>query len=120
MSSSLYDALERAVKALKAHPRLPETISIALTEDGLWVTPWIPGAPLTSILAWHDELREPSREFESMDGYSKVEVRGFLDDVPIIAQVVTFQELSGRRDRLSEAELRRAARAEEPFHMESI
>jgi len=115
LSRSLYDFTDRAVNALRAHPDLPETISLAVTEDALWVSPWIAGAPMQAILAWHDVMRDTSREYEAGEGYCKVTVRGFLEDVPVIAQAVTFQEVTGRIDRLSEAALRQLAKREEPF-----
>lgn len=119
LSGSLYDVMEKAVKALQNHSDLPESISFSITQEGLWVMPWILGAPLQAILAWHDALIDPTRTYIPADGYTKVEIRGNLDDVPVIAQVVTYQELTGRNGRLSEAELRRTAKAEEPFEAES-
>lgn len=118
MSEPLYELMDRAVKVLREHPTLPETISIAVTLDGLWVTPWIHGAPMQALLAWHDVMREPTREYEPHEGYSKVTVRGYLGDVPVIAQAVTFQTLTGRTDVLGEAQLRQLAVQEEPFQEE--
>lgn len=91
-----------------------------MTDDGLWVTPYERGAPITALLGWHDALKDVTRELESYvseaGSYRKVTVRGLLDDVPIVAQTVTFQELTGSRTgRVSEAELRRIAKMEEPF-----
>lgn len=118
MSSTLYDALERAVKALQAHSGLPPCISVSMTDDGLWVTPYIMGAPVSAILAWAEVMSEVEREFESYptgdgNGYTKITVRGLLEDVPVIAQTVTFQDVNGTRGRVTLAELRRIAKAEE-------
>lgn len=117
MSAVLYDALERAVKVLQQHPELPPTTTVSQTEDALWVNPYVLGAPLTAILGWHDAMREQEREFQLVTNeagnYTTVTVRGFLEDIPVVAQTVTFQELNGQRGRITLAELRRAAGAEE-------
>lgn len=116
MPVALYDALERAVKVLQEHTDLPVPISVSMTDDGLWVTPWLRGAPMKALLKWHEAMTEPQREcLVRPDGVINVTVRGFLDGTPVIAQAVTFQELSAPEDRLSLAELRRAAGEEEEF-----
>ncbi len=120
MSVALYDALERAVKALKAHPDLPPSITITLAEDGMWVSPWVRGAPMTALLGWHEEMTDTEREYETNgieggDTYVKVTVRGLLDDVPVTAQAVTFQEVTGARNKVSLVELRKLAKVEEPY-----
>lgn len=119
LSATLYDALERAVKALQAHPELAPSITVSMTDDGLWVTPWIRGAPMKALLTWHDAMTDVERETESSgveggDSYTKVTVRGLLDDVPVIAQTVTFQALS-TANKISIADLRKAASEEEEF-----
>lgn len=120
MSDALYDALDRAVKALKAHPDLPPSITVSMTADGLWVSPWVRGAPMTALLDWHNEMTETEREYETNgieggDTYYKITVRGLLDDVPVIAQAVTFQPVTGSRNRVSLVELRKLAKDEMPY-----
>lgn len=120
MSVALYDALDRAVKALKAHPDLPPSITLSMTEDGLWVSPWVRGAPMTALLGWHEAMTDTEREYETDgveggDQFTKVTVRGLLDDVPVIAQAVTFQPVTGSRNRVSLVELRKLAKGEEPY-----
>jgi hypothetical protein len=120
LSVALYDALERAVKALRAHPDLPPSITLTMTDDGLWVSPWVRGAPMTALLGWHEEMTETEREYETNgieggDSYAKVTVRGLLDDVPVIAQAVTFQPVTGARNKVSLVELRKLAKVEEPY-----
>lgn len=119
MSAVLYDAMERAVKALKAHPELSPSITVSMTEDGLWVTPYIMGAPMQALLAWHEALKEPERDYEvttsDAGNYTRVTVRGLLDDVPVIAQTVTFQDVTGQRGKVSLAELKKLAKNEEPL-----
>lgn len=124
MSTALYDALERAVKVLQAHPELAPSITVSMAEDGLWVAPYIAGAPMTALLTWNDALRDVERDFESTTGpdksysYTKVTIRGFLEDVPVVAQSVTFQDVQGTRGRISLAELKRVAKTEEPLFPE--
>lgn len=116
MPVPLYDALENAVKVLQEHADLPLPISVSMTEDGLWVTPWLRGAPMTALLAWREVMTDASQEFEVRpDGMINVTIRGLLGDVPVVAQAVTFQELSGSGGKLALAELRRAASEEEEF-----
>lgn len=114
MSAQLYDALERAVKTIKEHPELAPATSLSITEDGLWVTPWIMGAPITALLTWHDALSDTEREIEGAETYCKVTVRGLLGDVPVIAQTTTHVQLPGNR--VSAAVLRTAAHDEDPVH----
>jgi hypothetical protein len=120
LSDALYDALDRAVKALKAHPDLPPSITVSMTADGLWVSPWVRGAPMRALLSWHDEMTETEREYEvngieGGDSYVKVTVRGLLDDVPVTAQAVTFQPVTGARNKVSLVELRKLAKDEMPY-----
>lgn len=117
MSVSLYDALERAVKMIKDHPELAPVTSVSVTEDGIWVTPWIMGGPLTALLTWHDALTEPDRELEVAETYSKITVRGLLGDVPVIVTGTTPVQLTGNRARISAAALRTAAHDEDPIEV---
>lgn len=118
MSQPLYDSLQRAVKILDAHPELRNTTTLSFTEDSLWVSPWLRGAPLTGLLRWHDAMSDVEREVEtitttSAGSYYKVTVRGMLEDLHVVAQTVTFQEMTAGA--LTEAELRRAAAQEDPY-----
>lgn len=117
LSPPLYDALERAVKAIKAHPELASTPWVSMTEDGLWVTPWILGAPITALLTWHDAMTDVTREVSAVEGggYSLICIKGTLDDIPVTAQITTIQDLSGTRTGISEGDLRYHARQEEPY-----
>ena len=115
MSIQLYDALERAVKTIKDHPDLAPVSMVSITEDGVLVTPWIFGAPITALLTWHDALTDPDRELEVAESYSRIVVRGLLGDVPMIVHGTTHAQLTGSQSRISAAALRTAARDEEPF-----
>lgn len=116
MSVPLYDGLERAVKAIKDHPELAPTYIVSVTEKGLWVSPWILGAPLTALMSWHDAMEDVTREVMSFEGgpYTVVQINGTLDGVPVTAQTTTIQDLSGTRTAMSEGDLRYYARQEYP------
>lgn len=116
MLCPLYTSMESALVALKAHPDLPPTISVALTDDGLWVTPFEFGAPITALMGWHSAMTDPTCEFETTAGgagsYTKITVRGLLDDVQVIAQTVTFRSVDGAAGTVSVTELQRIAAQE--------
>lgn len=74
----------------RAAATLPEPISVNVNGSGVSVLPHLPGAPVSALLAWAEQLTTPAFTARRPDRFTTTEVqaRGHLDGEPI--EVVAF------------------------------
>lgn len=116
MNQPLHAPLEQAAKILGELDELPEYLSVAVTADGVWLTPWIHGAPITAVLAWIDMIDNPEVTSVNYGEHTSVHAVGLFDAVRLHVSSTTHRLVQTQPDgRVSIDELRRIASEEEAF-----
>jgi hypothetical protein len=83
MQATLYDDLEAAVKFLPEWKKLPPLISFAVTNGGVYLQPWIHGAPVTALLAWADEMTNRACYVEIFGEHTSIEFTGEINGIKV-------------------------------------